>query len=572
MSDADQTVTFPVVASEPATDLPEPQWNYDDFAAGEDRPISEFSAGLASLPFIRAALRRSAWLWGAIAMTCMLLGFGIFTALPPSYSAATSLLVTNNTNEDPISAMLTDQTMAQSRAVAQIAMRRLGLRQSTDSFVAATTVTVVANRVLRISVSAPSYADAVQRANALAISFLQFRNQQLDAQQKLVLAGLDQKIAQARQQLKATDSQISQVSAQPSSPSRDARLGALTTKRSQQKSALSVLETTTQGNQAATQVTTATMETGSVVLDAAAPVLHSRKKLAVIYAATGLIAGLAIGLGLVAVRALVSDRLRRRDDVANALGASVRLSTRAVRVSRWVPGRRGFAAARHRGMQRIAAHLHAAVPGNIRGAATLAVVPVDSTRVAALAVASLAVSCAEEGQQVIVADLCAGAPAARLLGSGKPGFRAARSAGVRLLVTVPDRRDAVPTGPLRRTPPAPQQGQHGLTAAGLASEPAASPELAAAFASADLLLTLIPLDPSFGGDHLATWATDAVAMVTAGKSSSTKIHATGEMIRLAGANLVSAVLIGADKTDESLGITRTPSPPLPAPGLGVIGR
>jgi capsular polysaccharide biosynthesis protein len=570
VSDPDQTVTFPVVASESTADLPEPQWNYDDFAAGEDRPISEFSAGLASLPFIRAALRRSAWLWSAIAMTGMLLGFGIFTALPPSYSAATSLLVTNDPNEDPISAMLTDQTIAQSREVAQIAMRRLGLQQSIDSFVAATTVTVVTNRVLRISVSAPSYTDAVQRANALATSFLQFRNQQLDAQQKLILARLDKKIAQARQQLKATDSQISQVSAQPASPSRDARLSALTTKRSQQKSALGVLQTTTEGNQANTQVTTATMEANSLVLDAAAPVVHSRKKLALIYVATGLIAGLAIGLGLVAVRALVSDRLRRRDDVANALSGSVRLSTGTVHVSRWVPGRRGFAAARRRGMQRIVAHLGSAVPGNARGAATLAVVPVDSTRIAALAVASLAVSCAHEGHQVIVADLCAGAPAARLLRSGKPGFRAVRIDGARLLVTVPDRRDAVPAGPLRRTPPQ-QQGQHGLAAAGLASEPAASPELAAAFASADLLLTLIPLDPSLGGDHLATWATDAVAMMTAGKSSSTKIHATGEMIRLAGANLVSAVLIGADKQDESLGITRSPSPP-PGPGLGVIGR
>ena len=40
----------------------------------------------------------------------------------------------------------------------------------------------------------------------------------------------------------------------------------------------------------------------------------------------GLIAGLVLGLGIVVIRALLSDRLYRRDDVARALGAPVKLS------------------------------------------------------------------------------------------------------------------------------------------------------------------------------------------------------------------------------------------------------
>ena len=76
-----------------------------------------------------------------------------------------------------------------------------------------------------------------------------------------------------------------------------------------------------------------------------------------------------------------------------------------------------------------------------------------------------------------------------------------------------------------------------------------------ACASADLLLTLATVDPSLGAEHLATWAGRAVVLVTAGRSSWTRIHAVGEMIRLAGISLVSAVLVGADKTDESLGAT-----------------
>ena len=67
------------------------------------------------------------------------------------------------------------------------------------------------------------------------------------------------------------------------------------------------------------------------MLDTAAPIPHSRLKLAIVYAVTGLIAGLALGMGIVVVRALVSDRLRRRDDIAQALGAPVKLSVGAVR-------------------------------------------------------------------------------------------------------------------------------------------------------------------------------------------------------------------------------------------------
>jgi hypothetical protein len=151
--------------------------------------------------------------------------------------------------------------------------------------------------------------------------------------------------------------------------------------------------------------------------------------------------------------------------------------------------------------------------------------------------------------------------------------------GARLLVAVPDKNDVAPAGPLRRNSPSPSQPS-GLAAADPASEPTAPPELAAAFSEADLLLTLVSLEPSFGGDHLSTWATDAVAVIAAGRSSSTKIHAVGEMIRLAGTRLVSAVLVGADKADESLGVTSPPSPSPPSPpapptpsgpGLGVIG-
>ena len=114
-----------------------------------------------------------------------------------------------------------------------------------------------------------------------------------------------------------------------------------------------------------------------------------------------------------------------------------------------------------------------------------------------------------------------------------------------MVVAVPERDDVVPVGPLDRGPVQAQRSSF-------------TEEVTAACARAGLLLTLVTLDPSIGGEHLATWATDAVVVVTAGRSSWTKIHAVGEMTRLSGTRLVSAVLVGADPADESLGVTLTP--------------
>jgi hypothetical protein len=279
-------------------------------------------------------------------------------------------------------------------------------------------------------------------------------------------------------------------------------------------------------------------------MDAAAPLAHSRYKKLILDAALGLILGLLIGVGIVVIQALVSDKLRRRDDVAQALGSPVRLSVAAVRQRRWLPvgGRPG---AKDTEVQRIAAHLRGALPGSSRGPAALAVVPIDDLEIPASSLVSLALSYAGEGAQVVVADLAAGAPAARLLGAAEPGVHEVSAQNSRLVVAVPDPDDVVPVGPLPRGP-------------ALAQRSSFTERVATASASANLLLTLVTLDPSLGGDHLATWATDAVAVVTAGRSSWMKIHGVAELVRLSGTRLASAVLVGADKTDESLGVIQTP--------------
>jgi hypothetical protein len=181
-------------------------------------------------------------------------------------------------------------------------------------------------------------------------------------------------------------------------------------------------------------------------------------------------------------------------------------------------------------------------PG-FRGTAALAVIPVDDPQAAALSLASLAWGCAQglSEVRVVVADLCPGAPAAHLLEVQDPGVREVSVQGVRLVVAVPDQDDVAPVGPV---------GSSSL----LSLRPGFSEAVADACSSADLLLTLAALDPATGGQHIAGWTRAAVAVVTAGRSSAERIHGVGEMIRLSGAELTSAVLVGADKTDQSLGL------------------
>jgi capsular polysaccharide biosynthesis protein len=520
--------------------LPERLWAADDYPEIDDRP-ADSSTGLASLGFIRAALRRSAWLWCTMAIAGMAIGFGLSVKLHPVYQASTTLLLTPMTtsNEDVATPITNEEAVAHSRPVAQLVMGELGLQESVSRFLSSYTVTGVTDRILNITVSSPSSNDAVNQANAIAAGFLRYRAELVDAQQKLLFSSFDQEITTEKQYVASITTQIDQVSAKPSSPTQQSELANLQKQSGQATNALATLEQSIADQEASAEISTDTVVRDSQQLGPASPVPpHSKLKRSIEYTALGLLGGLALGLGIVVIRALVSNRLRRRDDVAHALGAPVKLSVGPVRLAR----RRGLAAARSANVRRVAGYLNSAVLPRHHGPASLAVVPVDDVRVPALCLVSLALSRAQQDVKVVVADLCDGSPAARLLHVTAPGVQTVSVQGAQLVVMVPGRDEIAPAGPLPG-----KQGQ----------APAAEP-LAEACASADLLLTLAALDPSLGWEHLSGWARGAVAMVTAGQSSAARIRAVGEMIRLAGTRLISGVLIGVDKTDESLGVPLMP--------------
>jgi len=537
VTDRDQTIIF---SRNGDNGEPERFGDYDDFVATENRS-ADFTPALVSLGFIKGALRRSARFWIVMAVVGLLLGSAIYVISPHPYQATATVVLTHGPNEDTQTAAVNNQAIAETSAVAGLAMHELGLRESVNSFLTTYTATSITDRLLTVIASAPSGNQAVLRANAVASAFLKFRANEMQSEQNQVMQSLNQQINQAKQHISSIGAQIGQLAGQPSA--QQSQLSSLRAEQTNATATLTGLQQAVTANHATTQPATTAALKGSQILSVA-QASHSRLKPLIIYALVGLIVGLFLGLAIVIVRALVSNRLRRRDDIAYALDAPVKLSVGTLRGRRWLPARPGRAAKRNLDMRRVVAYLQSAVPST-PAQADLAIVAVDNAPDMARAVASLATSYASQGDRVVAADLSRGAHLAHVLGVKSGGAHEVSQNGANFTIAVPDRDDAAPVGPLRAV----------TTPAGAAQ---AGDALAASCASADLLLTLVTLDPALGGDHLSTWATKAVVVVSAGQSSADRIHGVGEMIRLAGTRLDSVVLIGADKSDESLGLTHSP--------------
>jgi hypothetical protein len=177
-------------------------------------------------------------------------------------------------------------------------------------------------------------------------------------------------------------------------------------------------------------------------------------------------------------------------------------------------------------------------------------------------VASLALSVAEQGRHVLVADLTETGILAAMLGVTDSGIHESRFSEPRkrLDVHLPD-----PDG-------GPARGCY--LRLGDNNRPARSPDVAldTAWEVADLVLSLATLTPALGADHLATWSSRAAVVVTAGRSTSAKVQATGEMLRLAGLQIDTAVVLRADRTDEGVGIAEAEAGSSTTADLEMFGR
>jgi capsular polysaccharide biosynthesis protein len=314
VTDRDQTLIFSLNGD---NSQPERFGSYDDFTS-ESQP-ADFAPGLVSLGFIKAAVRRSALFVSVAALAGLILGLGAYTATPHHYQASATILLTHGPYEDVQTAANNNQALAQTRTVAASAEHDLGLQQSVSSFLSTYTVTAITDRVLVITASAPTASQAVQRASAVGGAFLTFRAAGMQDEQNLVVQSLDQQVKAAQQRVSAINAQISKLSGGVDAAVQQPEISGLQAQLKVATSALGSLEQAVTNSQTTTLPAMTAALKGSQVLSVAALPRSKLKPLAT-YALVGLIAGLALSLGLVLVRALVSDRLRQRDDIAYALG------------------------------------------------------------------------------------------------------------------------------------------------------------------------------------------------------------------------------------------------------------
>jgi capsular polysaccharide biosynthesis protein len=540
----------PIMSVSDADDVQDRLWAYEDFTAAQEHPSVDVTGTFASLGFLRAALRRTRRFWLLTAAIGFIVGIGIYVADPPSYSASTTLLVTSAPGTDPTTAMLTEQSLAESLPVAAAVVMQLGLNESPSSVLAAYTVTPVTDQVLVITAKAPSSAQAVQWAQAIGEQFLKFRTNLLNTQEQQEEVSLNAQVTQSQQSLTALGVKItglggtipSVTSTTPSqSTSPSGQVGQLEAQYTAAYNKLQTLKQQVVGTIAQNQIIVTNQVDGSQVLNPATAEKHSKYKYVAYDIVTAVFAGFVLGMAIVVVQALISDRLRRRDDIAVALGVPVKLSVGPIKADRFSFSPRAKAA-RQRDIRRVATYLRKAAPVKNRGeAGTLAVLPIDNALTVVPAVIEMAEACAKEGLRVAVADLVKDAPLARALGVTEAGIRPVQMGDVRVIVVVPDPDDPAPSGPRRAAGTAP-----------LAAPP--DEDLLSAYRFADLFVTFVELDPALGSEHLATWATNAVAIVTAGATHGQKAYSVGELLRLSSVHVISAILVNADEGDESLGV------------------
>lgn len=530
MSESDQSVAR---SSGEHDDLLERFWALDELSIPKGGSTIDVTTGLASLRFVWSALRRHGGLLIALTLLGLLVGTGLYVKFPPARHATTTVLLIDSPNQDPALEVQTDVALATSTTVGQNVVNELGLQTTAGGLLATYNVVAMTDQVLLISLSAPTSDEAVQRAAAVAKQFLAFRAKYTQTQFAQQADQLNSEVTQAKQKLASINSQI----AQTTDPT---KLAALQDQQKAASNSLAQIQQYVTGNIATLESAEANMNSGSEVLNAAVAQKPSKTKGAPLYVGGGLLGGLALGIIIVAIGALTSDRLRRRSDIAYTLRAPVRLSVGPLRARR-LPSLGRAAKARRRDMRRVVDYLDNAIPGASRGPAGLAIAAVDDPKTAAEVVVSLALENAGKGKRVMLADLSADGLAARRLGVKDPGINRVEKDGRPIVLVMPDPDSVVPVGPL---------SSH-ASAAGYAQ---ADERLAAEAGSTDLVLTLVTLDPVVGSEHLATWATSAVAIVTTGRSSTARINATAEMIRLAGIRLDSVVLVDSDRDDDSLGV------------------
>ena len=503
-----------------------PRWEVSESDGGDENFAGRPHPTLVSLHFIRSALRRRRLACVLCAVLGLLASVAFLVMSPASHHARAALVLTHDPQADPSRGMATDVSLLRTRTVASKAIADLGLAMTPDAFLKSVNSLPVSSDLLSLSVTAPSDAEAVRRLTALTSIYLSFRAEQLSIQSNLLVSGMQQHITQLQAELEAISGRIDQLSA-----SRNPDAGKLSDAIERRTYIQGTIETLQQSIEDA-KLRNSSVLASSRVIDPPAADTGGTKRRIVMILASGFIGGAALGCGAVLFFAIISDRLRRRSDVAAALEVPVPVSVgRVLALPKrwlWLPHIKAINARRTDERERLAHAIEMELPSP-RQSGRLGVLCIDNAEEVSLAVATAATNLAADGHSVAVIDLTK--QGSLELGGGSSMMGAShrptvlRPHGIPVLAaSIADLHDVG------------TEDKSGLS-----------------LDRTDITLVLADLDPSVGADFLSAWTDRVIIAVTAGLSSVGMVTTAAELVRTAGLEFRMAALLHAERTDDSSG-------------------
>jgi len=507
-------------------------WNVPDDAPDDPGDQPRPLASLVSFHYLRAAVRRRWRVCASFAVLGLLLAAAYLVLSPTARTATTTLKLAHQESADPSGAIATDISLVTTRTVAERTIKALRLTMTPQDMMSSVkAVPTGSAEVLGISMSAPTDAEAVRWLNTFAKQYLAFRATQITAQSNSLIKGNEAQIKDLQSQVQSLRDRIATLAAGGSSTADE--LSDVVTKQSQLNDKISNL----QGIVDDETLQQLAIVSASQVIDPAAATPPRALRRMVLVLASGLIGGLAIGFGVVVLRAILSDRLWLRVEVASALNSSVLVSVRKItppprrlRIVKWLPRVRAVCDRRAVDRQRVARAIEEAVPepGHRQCLAILCVNNSDEMR---SGVVSAAIDLQNQGRMATIVDLTE---------TGRVASAVARTAGAT--------GNDTPVVFRPRVVPSLADGPTHIDSADWE-------EVALANGRNRVTLILADLDPAIGVDHLTGWTDSVIVAVTAGKSSVDLVRTAGDLVRSAGLHLRGAVLLEAVRDDTSSGVS-----------------
>jgi len=504
-------------------------WNLSGDAADESGEQARPLASLVSFHYLRAAVRRRWRVCAVLAALGVLLGMAFLIAVPAPRTATTTLRLIHPEGADPDGAIATDISLMTTRTVAERTIKALGLAMSPmDLMNSVKAETTGSPEILNVNLQAPTDVEAVRILDQFTKEYLKFRAKQMSAQSDILTEAYEDQIATLESQSRTLSKRIETLAASGDSQATD-----LLGQRALVDDKIASLGTAIED----ARLLQSAVVGASQVIDPAAPLEAGGLRRAALVLASGLIGGVAIGFGVVVLRAILSDRLWLRIEVASALNAPVLLSVRKIApLSRllqligFLPWVKAHDSRRAVDRQRMAQAIERAVPEPGRRQ-SLAVVCLGNSNEMRFGLAAAAVELQHHGRTATIVDLTE---------AGGVASAVARVAGATAEWTPQVFRPSVipslATGPTH-------------------VDSADWEDVALAKGRAGATLILADLEPGVGVDHLTAWTDRVIVAVTGGKSSAELVRTTADLIRTVGLQLHGSVLLGAVSDDMSSGIT-----------------